>query len=236
MQMNVKMMIAAGATIFVSIVAVAVFTRVSGPAEAVVPPLVATEVVVEVAPTARTVVDAATVAQREADYQARLAEANRVIAQAATDLQQSRADQRALVGQYNAVVNSAPVVVAAPIAPAPVVAPVVVADPVAVAPVAQITLEAAQGVAQAIAPSAALLRTPELVMYENAMAYEFVFDKGTVYIAASDGALVYNGIAVMQAAQQAAARQPASNHESDESDDNQESESDDNQEQGEHDD
>jgi hypothetical protein len=235
MQMNVKMMIAAGATIFVSIVAVAVFTRVSGPAEAVVPPLVATEVVVEVAPTARTVVDAATVAQREADYQTRLAEANRVIAQAATDLQQSRADQRALVGQYNAVVNSAPVVVAAPIATAPVVAPVVAADPVAVAPVAQITLEAAQGVAQAIAPSAALLRTPELVMYENAMAYEFVFDKGTVYIAASDGALVYNGIAVMQAAQQAAAKQPSSNHESDDNQES-ESESEDNQEQGDHDD
>ena len=234
MQMNVKMMIAAGATIFVSIVAVAVFSRVSAPVEAVVPPAVATEVVVvDVVPTARTVVDAATVAQREADYQARLAEANRVIAQAATDLQQSRADQQALVGQYNAVVNSAPVVVAAPIVPAPVVAPVVAADPVAVAPVAQITLEAAQGVAQAIAPSAVLLRTPELVMYENAMAYEFVFDKGTVYVAAGDGALVYNGIAVMQAAQQAAASQPSSNHESD---DNNESESDDNQEQGEHDD
>jgi hypothetical protein len=228
MQMNVKMMIAAGATIFVSIVAVAVFTRVSGPAEAVVPPLVATEVVVEVAPTARTVVDAATVAQREADYQARLAEANRVIAQAATDLQQSRADQQALVGKYNAVVNGIAVVAPAPVAPiAPVapVAPVIAANPAAVAPAAQITLDVAQGIAQALAPSAVLLRAPELVMYENAMAYEFVFDKGTVYIAASDGALVYNGIAVMQAAQQAAANQPSSNHESH-----------DNNEQGEHDD
>ena len=226
MQMNVKMMIAAGATIFVSIVAVAVFTRVSGPTVAVVPTAVATEVVVAVAPTTRTVVDAVTVAQREADYQARLAEANRVIAQAATELQQSRADQQALVGKYNTVVNGIAVVApVAPVAPVVPVTPVIVANPVAVAPVAQITLDVAKGIAQSLAPSAVLLRTPELVMYENAMAYEFVFDKGTVYIAAGDGALVYNGIAVMQAAQQAAASQPAPNHESD-----------DNHEQGEHDD
>jgi len=223
MQMNVKMMIAAGATIFVSIVAVAVFTRVSGPTVAVMPTAVATEVVVAVAPTARTVVDAATVAQREADYQARLAEANRIIAQAATELQQSRANEQALVGKYNTVVNG--IAVVAPVAPVVPVAPVIVANPVAVAPVAQITLETAQGIAQSLAPSAVLLRAPELVMYENAMAYEFVFDKGTVYIAASDGALVYNGIAVMQAAQQAAANQPSPNHESH-----------DNNEQGEHDD
>lgn len=216
MQMNVKMMIAAGATIFVSIVAVAVFTRVSGPTVAVVPTAVATEIVVAVAPTARTVVDAATVAQREADYQARLAEANRVIAQAATELQQSRANEQALVGKYNTVVNGIAVVApVAPVAPVVPVAPVIAANPAAVAPVAQITLEVAQGIAQALAPSAVLLRAPELVMYENAMAYEFVFDKGTVYIAASDGALVYNGIAVMQAAQQAAANQPSPNHESD---------------------
>jgi hypothetical protein len=223
MQMNIKMMIAAGATIFVSIVAVAVFTRVSGPTVAVMPTAVATEVVVAVAPTARTVVDAATVAQREADYQARLAEANRVIAQAATELQQSRANEQALVGKYNTVVNG--IAVVAPVAPVVPVAPVIVANPVAVAPVAQITLETAQGIAQSLAPSAVLLRAPELVMYENAMAYEFVFDKGTVYIAASDSALVYNGIAVMQAAQQAAANQPSPNHESH-----------DNNEQGEHDD
>lgn len=226
MQMNVKMMIAAGATIFVSIVAVAVATRVNAPVVAVVPTAVATEVVVAVVPTARTVVDAATVAQREADYQARLAEANRVIAQAATELQQSRANEQALVGKYNAVVNSVAVVAPIPIAPVAPVAPVVeVVPPMVVAPTAQITLEAAQGIAQSLAPSAVLLRAPELVLYENVMAYEFVFDKGTVYIAASDGALVYNGIAVMQAAQQAAANQPSSNHESD-----------DNHEQGEHDD
>jgi hypothetical protein len=105
------------------------------------------------------------------------------------------------------------------------VAPVVAVNPVVAAPAAQMTLEAAQGIAQALAPSAVLLRAPELVLYENAMAYEFVFDKGTVYIAANDGSLVYNGIAVMQAAQQAAANQPSSNHESH-----------DNNEQGEHDD
>lgn len=215
MQMNVKMMIAASATIFVSIVAVSVFTRVNEPIVAVIPPVVATDVSVTVAPTARPVVDAATVAQREADYQARLAEANRVIAQAAAELQQSRANEQALVGKYNAVVNSVAVVATAPIVPAPVVAPVVtVAPPDPVAPVAQISLDIAQGIAQALAPSAVLLRAPELVLYENAMAYEFVFDKGTVYIAAGDGAVVYNGIAVMQAAQQAAANKPSSNHES----------------------
>ena len=215
MQMNVKMMIAAGATIFVSIVAVSVFMRVSGPTVAVVPPAVATEVVVAVAPTARTVVDAATVAQREADYQARLAEANRVIAQAATELQQSRANEQALVGKYNAAVNGIAVVAPAPVAPIAHVAPVVeAAPPVVVAPATQITLDVAQGIAQSLALSAVLLRAPELVLYENAMAYEFVFDQGTVYIASSDGALVYNGIAVMQAAQQAAANQPSSNHES----------------------
>ena len=228
MQMNVKIMIAAGATIFVSIIAGAVYSQVNATVASPTPNTVATEVVIAAVPTVRTVVDAATVAQREADYQARLAEANRVIAQAAVELQQSRANQQALVGQYNAVVNSAPVIVAAPVAPMPTVASVVAAAPVAVAQVAQITLDVAQGVAQTLAPTAVLLRAPELVLYENTMAYEFVFDKGTVYIAASDGAVVYNGVAVMQAAQQAAAKQPAPNHESNESHDQNE--------QGEHDD
>jgi hypothetical protein len=62
----------------------------------------------------------------------------------------------------------------------------------------------AYALAQAVNPNANLLRDPELVMYENTVAYEYVFDMGTIYVQASDGAIVYNGIAVMLEAQRQA--------------------------------
>jgi hypothetical protein len=80
----------------------------------------------------------------------------------------------------------------------------------------------AYAVAQAVDPNAKLLRDPELVMYENTVAYEYVFDMGTIYVQASDGAIVYNGIAVMLEAQRqadaaaaAAANPPSTNHRDD---------------------
>jgi hypothetical protein len=92
---------------------------------------------------------------------------------------------------------------------------------------ARIAPEMAYAVAQAVDPNAKLLRDPELVMYENTVAYEYVFDMGTIYVQASDGAIVYNGIAVMLEAQRqadaaaaaAAANPPSTNHRDDDGED-----------------
>jgi hypothetical protein len=153
------------------------------------------------------VVDAQTVQQREATYQARLAEATQLIAQSATDLAKARAEEAALTRKYNGLVGSLnqPTVVvvqptAVPQAPAVVIVPSATPD--------KIPLDVALANAQAIDPNAKLLQKPDMVLYENTIAYEFVFDTGTIYMAAKDGAVVYNGIAVNAAAAAAARTAP----------------------------
>ena len=215
--MRMKLLLAASATVFVSVVVGAVVSQVMTPdtvtikAAASLPaPSVTVEFIAaatEIA-TPRPVVDAQTVQQREATYQARLAEANQIIAQSAADLAKARAEEAALANKYNALVgvlNQPTMMPAVPTA-IPVPATAVVIAPTA-AP-ANIPLDVALTSAQAIDPNAKLLQKPEMVMYENIVAYEFVFDTGTIYMAAKDGAVVYNGIAVNAAAVAAARTAP----------------------------
>ena len=100
--MRLKLLFAACATVFVSVLVGALISQVMTPntttAKAAPQPAAATattEISVpqtEVA-TPRPVVDAQTVQQREATYQARLAEANQIIAQSAADLANARAKE-----------------------------------------------------------------------------------------------------------------------------------------------
>jgi hypothetical protein len=202
--MRMKLLLAASATVFVSVVVGAVVSQVMTPdtvtVKAAVQSLVATATVEIIAAateiaTPRPVVDAQTVQQREATYQARLAEANQLIAQSAADLAKARAEEAALTKKYNALVGilNQPTIV---VAHATVVPQATVAVTVPIANPDKIPLDVALANAQSIDPNAKLLQKPDMVMYENIVAYEFVFDRGTIYMAAKDGTVVYNGIAV----------------------------------------
>ncbi len=212
--MRMKLLLAASATVFVSVVVGAVVSQVMTPdtvalkAAASLPaPSVTVEFIATEIATPRPVVDAQTVQQREATYQARLAEANQLIAQSATDLAKARAEEAALTKKYNGLVgilNQPTVVVVqatvVPQATAVVIVPTTMPDIV--------SLDVALASAQAIDPNAKLLQKPDMVLYENTVAYEFVFDTGTIYMAAKDGTVVYNGIAVNAAAAAAARTAP----------------------------
>jgi hypothetical protein len=39
------------------------------------------------------------------------------------------------------------------------------------------------------------MRTPELVSFQGAVAYEVVLDRGTLYVHANSGQILYNGTA-----------------------------------------
>jgi len=214
--MRIKLLLAASATVFVSVVVGAVVSQVMSPdmftAKVAVPTptITATSEIVATATeiaTPRPVVDAQTVQQREATYQARLAEANQLIAQSAAELAKARAEEAALAKKYNGLVGilNQPTVVVVQATVLPQATAVVI---VPTATSEKIPLDVALVNAQAIDPNAKLLQKPDMVLYENIVAYEFVFDTGTIYMAAKDGTVVYNGIAVNAAAAAAARTAP----------------------------
>jgi len=214
--MRMKLLLAASATVFVSVVVGAVVSQVMTPDTVTVKaaaPTSAASATFEIIATAteiatpRPVVDAQTVQQREATYQARLAEANQLIAQSAVNLAKVRAEEAALTKKYNGLVGmlNQPIVV---VVQATVVPQPTVAVSVPMATPDKISLDVALANAQSIDPNAKLLQKPDMVMYENIVAYEFVFDLGTIYMAAKDGTVVYNGIAVNAAAAAASRTAP----------------------------
>lgn len=107
-------------------------------------------------------------AQREAEYQARLEEANAALAEA-------YAQQTVPIG------NSVPSQFEAQ-APVP----------------ATISPQDALLVAAITAPNARLLRLPELVNYQGTVAYEITLDVGVMYVDANTGKLLYDGSAQPQ--------------------------------------
>jgi hypothetical protein len=107
-------------------------------------------------------------AQREAEYQARLDEANAALT-------------AAYAQQEAAVASSAPTQAAAE-APIP----------------ATISPQDALLVAAINAPNAQLLRLPELVNYQGAIAYEITLNTGVMYVDANTGMLLYDGTAQPQ--------------------------------------
>jgi hypothetical protein len=144
MQMNVKLLIAAVATVFISVMAGAVISTIASvPAQTAIEAVPTAEATATIPPTEtpspeptmRPVVDAEVVLQREATYQARLAEANKLLEEASAALVQSRANERQLANQFNKVVAQPTATVAiAQAEAAPVVAAASEAQPVSTQP------------------------------------------------------------------------------------------------------
>lgn len=202
--MLVKLWLSAGITVFITaVVAVVVQQTLNAPpvVHELTPVATATVIMPTATPpaTPRPVVDAETVQQREATFQARLAAANAAIAASAAELAAAKQAQAALASKYNALAQQEQqlqkqaqqvvMITATPVAAA-VAAPVVTTAP------AYMAMDSALAAIQAVNPAAKLLQSPDMVMYENTVAYEFIFDMGTVYVTATDGALLYDGIAV----------------------------------------
>ncbi len=103
--------------------------------------------------------------QREAEYQARLDEANAALKAAYAQLEAASANS----AQTQSAIS----------APVP----------------ATLSPQEAMLVAAIIAPNGRILRRPELVDYQGTVAYEVTLDLGVLYIDANDGTVLYNGIA-----------------------------------------
>ena len=180
--MRMKLLVAASATVFIAVIISAVVTQLTlTPASAANQPA---------SPTTQTpvpVVDELA-KQREATYQARLAEANQTIAQSQTELQKAQATAAALAQKYNDAVTAPPAATAVPARIVPAAAPAATAVPARIAPAA------ALAIAQSLDPNVRLLQEATIVPYQNVDAYEFVFDRGTVYVAAANGDVLANNI------------------------------------------
>ncbi len=184
------LLIAATLTAFVLVVIGGVVSRISTTSA---PEPIPTEIVVETTPVVVPALDPtaeALLREREAAYQAALAEANRRLAEANQQLNIAQRELNEMAAQESAPAPAAP----APAAPAPVVPAPVAPAPAAPAPVYAVSPEQAQSIAQANAQGATLIRPPELVRLQGVSAYEVVFDRGAIYIHAQTGAILANTI------------------------------------------
>jgi hypothetical protein len=200
MTLKIKLIITACLTAFLAVIVGAVINRVNAVQQTqAAAAIVETEVPVEeLAPTETIppptmtiapVVDLAVVQQREAAYQAQLAEANQRLAEASARLAEAQGQAKSVAQQYNAVVNSQ--VVAPTAVPVPTDAP-------GTTTTVYLPVDAVAAIGRALDADAVLQKAPELVLYESRAAYELVFDRGTVYIAADDGSVLANGMAGFQ--------------------------------------
>lgn len=165
--MRIKLLVAASATVFIAVIISAVVTQLT-----LTPASAATQSAITTMQTPVPVVDELA-KQREATYQARLVQANQTIAQSQTELQKAQATAAALAQKYNAAVTALPAATAIP---------------------ARIVPDAALAIAQSLDPNARLIQNATIVPYQNVDAYEFVFDRGTVYVAAANGDVLANTI------------------------------------------
>jgi hypothetical protein len=195
--MRLKLVMATGITVFITVMVVALVqygwqtpTPVNDNGAA--PTATAIPATAVAYATPRPVVDAEAVQQREATFQARLAAANAAIEASAAELAAAKQAQADLANKYNTLAQQQQtqprqVMTATPL-------PVVDTQATTTTP-AVMAMDVALAAVQMRNPVAVLLQNPEMVMYENTQAYEFVFDMGTVYVTAYDGALLYDGIA-----------------------------------------
>jgi uncharacterized membrane protein YkoI len=186
MMNRTMLFIAATLTAFMLVVIGGVVSRISTTSS---PEPVPTEIVVEMTPISVPALDPtaeALLREREAAYQAALAEANRRLAEANQQLNTAQRELNEMSAQVSVPAPAAP----APAAPAPA-APAPAAPP---APVYAVSPEQAQAIAQANAQGATLIRAPELVSLQGVPAYEVVFDRGAIYVDAQTGAILANTI------------------------------------------
>ncbi len=168
--MRMKLLVAASATVFIAVIISAVVTQLTMTSASA-----ANQSASTTTQTPIPVVDELA-KQREATYQARLAEANQTIAQSQTELQKAQAAAAEIAQKYNDVVTTQ------------------ANQPVATAVPARIVPAAALAIAQSLDPNVRLLQDATIVPYQNVDAYEFVFDRGTVYVAATNGDVLSNTI------------------------------------------
>ncbi len=119
--------------------------------------------------------------QREAAYQ-------QLIDQANQRLQAAYAQQQATVAQINQARSAAP---ARSAQPAQTQAPAAAAAAQPAAP--SLSPEAAINIAINASNGKRMTREPQLVLFENQVAYEIGFTNGAIYIDANSGAVLYNG-------------------------------------------
>ena len=171
MKQHTLLGIAAALTAFVLVLIGALAGQISqssAPVASVATDAVADPVVVstEAPASAPAVLDPALEAlirEREAAYQRALAEANRRLEAANSQVAQQMNQQQS--------------------APAP-------QGPAAAQPAYPISTEQAQAIALGLANGATLARPAELVRYQGAPAYEVIFDRGAVYVDAQSGAVL----------------------------------------------
>ena len=168
--MRMKLLVAASATVFIAVIISAVVTQLTMTSASA-----ANQSASTTTQTPIPVVDELA-KQREATYQARLAEANQTIAQSQTELQKAQAAAAEIAQKYNDVVTTQ------------------ANQPVATAVPARIVPAAALAIAQSLDPNVRLLQEATIVPYQNVDAYEFVFDRGTVYVAATNSDVLSNTI------------------------------------------
>jgi len=183
MMNRTMLFIAATLTAFMLVVIGGVVSRISTTSS---PEPVPTEIVVEMTPISVPALDPtaeALLREREAAYQAALAEANRRLAEANQQLNTAQRELNEMSAQVSVPAPAAPA--PAPAAPAPAAPP---------APVYAVSPEQAQAIAQANAQGATLIRPPELVRLQGVPAYEVIFDRGAIYVDAQTGAILANTI------------------------------------------
>jgi len=189
MMNRTMLLIAATLTAFMLVVIDGVVSRISTTSS---PEPVPTEIVVEMTPISVPALDPtaeALLREREAAYQAALAEANRRLAEANQQLNTAQRELNEMSAQVSVPAPASP----APAAPAPA-APASPAPAAPPAPVYAVSPEQAQAIAQANAQGATLIRAPELVSLQGVPAYEMVFDRGAIYVDAQTGAILANTI------------------------------------------
>jgi uncharacterized membrane protein YkoI len=193
MMNRTMLFIAATLTAFMLVVIGGVVSRISTTSS---PEPVPTEIVVEMTPISVPALDPtaeALLREREAAYQAALAEANRRLAEANQQLNTAQRELNEMSAQVSVPAPAAPAP-AAPVPAAPAPAPAAPAPAAPPAPVYAVSSEQAQAIAQANAQGATLIRAPELVSLQGVPAYEVVFDRGAIYVDAQTGAILANTI------------------------------------------
>jgi uncharacterized membrane protein YkoI len=173
-------------------------------------------VAAELDPTVQTLIR-----EREATYQQALADANAQLSEANSRIEQANqqiaAANTQIKVQEAARPTSKPVAIpraappAAPIPAAPTTQPAAPAAQPAAA--YAISVEQAQAIALAYAPGAQLQRPAELVRFQGTPAYEVALDRGTLYIDAQSGQVIYSGIVAPAAPQRGAGEGEHDDHE-----------------------
>ena len=183
MKQRIPLLIAVGLTAFILVLGGGLAARLLAPAPATPVAAAATggDPAVLAAPDDPTV---QTLLDREAAYEQALQQAN-------GQLQQAYQDQQRLADQVKALQTQAQAPAAPTATPAAPTAPAAPTDPPA--PTYALSPQQAALVALRAAPGATLTAAPDAVDFQGQVAYEVRLTRGTVYVDANSGQVLFNG-------------------------------------------